>query len=143
MTARSRTISQAADGTRTHAFLHGNRLDNPHKRLVLRFSAESDYRRLRAIRSLLVPQWSPAAMTTARRGVAGLWPLVESDCWLRRPMRLGESVLVRVTHCLRSVTRPGLHEDAVDVCLNGRGRDDERSADLGVVQSARDQRQPL
>jgi hypothetical protein len=52
-------FSRAADGTRTHDLLHGNRLGNPHKRLVLRVLAESDYRGLPAIRWLLVPQWSP------------------------------------------------------------------------------------
>jgi hypothetical protein len=55
-----RASREAADGTRTHDLLHGNRLRFPHERLVLRFSAESDYQGLPAIRALLVPQWSPA-----------------------------------------------------------------------------------
>ena len=55
-------FAQAADGTRTHDLLHGNRLHNPHKCSVARFSPESDYRGLPAIRSLLVPQWSPAPL---------------------------------------------------------------------------------
>src|SRR5437899_3551539 len=58
-------FSEAADGTRTHDLLHGNRLGKPHKRLVLRFSPESDYRGLPGIRSLLVPQWSPASAEAA------------------------------------------------------------------------------
>jgi hypothetical protein len=61
-------FSRAADGTRTHDLLHGNRLDNPHKRLVLRFSPESDYLGLPAIRSLLVPQWSPGACQPSGAG---------------------------------------------------------------------------
>jgi hypothetical protein len=57
--------SEAADGTRTHDLLHGNRLRFPHKRLVLRFSPESDYRGLPGIRPLLVPQWSPVVRVSA------------------------------------------------------------------------------
>jgi hypothetical protein len=37
-------ISEAADGTRTHDLLHGNRLGKARKRLILRISPESDYR---------------------------------------------------------------------------------------------------
>src|SRR3954468_20203484 len=54
-----RASDEAADGTRTHDLLHGNRLRFPHKRWLERFPTESDYRRLPGIRRLLVPQWSP------------------------------------------------------------------------------------
>jgi hypothetical protein len=54
-------FAQAADGTRTHDLLHGNRLRDPHKRLLLRDSTESDYRRLPRLRRCLVPQRSPAS----------------------------------------------------------------------------------
>jgi hypothetical protein len=59
-------LLQAADGTRTHDLLHGNRLGNPHKRLLLRISTESDYRRLARIRRCLVPQWSPGGLVRQR-----------------------------------------------------------------------------
>src|SRR3954447_16193948 len=51
-------LGEAADGTRTHDLLHGNRLRFPHKRLLERFSSESDYRGLPGIRPLLVPSVS-------------------------------------------------------------------------------------
>jgi hypothetical protein len=52
-------ISRASRERLIHDLLHGNRLGNSHKRLLLRFSPESDYRGLPGIRPLLVPQWSP------------------------------------------------------------------------------------
>jgi hypothetical protein len=61
---------EAADGTRTHDLLHGNRLRISHKRLFLRISAESDYRGLPGIRGLLVPQWSPGVRVGATALVA-------------------------------------------------------------------------
>jgi hypothetical protein len=57
-TLRFAGLLQAADGTRTHDLLHGNRLRFPHKRFLARFSPESDYRGLPGIRRLLVPSVS-------------------------------------------------------------------------------------
>jgi hypothetical protein len=95
--ARRAAFQEAADGTRTHDLLHGNRLANAHKRLVLRFSAESDYRGLPGIRRLLVPQWSPdtSASSTGAR-VSDTFPTLEMSggrcprqsrcrCMLTRP----------------------------------------------------------
>src|SRR5258708_13843787 len=52
-TLRFAGLSEAADGTRTHDLLHGNRLRVRHKRWLERFSAESDYRGLPGIRSFI------------------------------------------------------------------------------------------
>jgi hypothetical protein len=61
-------LSEAADGTRTHDLLHGNRLRFPHKRWLERFSAESDARRLPGIPPISVPQWSPGIYRPPRGG---------------------------------------------------------------------------
>ncbi|MDT4932495.1 MAG: hypothetical protein QOK11_387 [Pseudonocardiales bacterium] len=64
-----RASDEAADGTRTHDLLHGNRLRFPYKRLLERFVSESDYRELPWIRPLLVPQWSPERLDQMPAGI--------------------------------------------------------------------------
>jgi len=49
----------------------------------------------------------------------------------------------RVADRLRAVADAGLHEDAVDVRLDGRRRDDQALGDLGVAEAVGDQREDL